>query len=151
MKLEEIAAKDIGLQENPRGSNKGKDLEKFFRATDLDQPDGYPWCAAAVSFWVQQYIRANKLAIKEPRIAGVIFFREWAQRNGLTISSKPKPGAIVVFMFSHIGVVEALKPDGGITTIEGNTNDDGSREGYRVCRRGRVMSECKFFIHLPTP
>ena len=148
MKLAEIAAKDIGLQESPRGSNKGKDLEKFFRATDLDG-DGWPWCAGAVSCWVQAWIKANGSKLKAPRIAGVVFFRGWAEKNGLFISTKPRAEAIVVFRFSHVGIVERVRPDGSVETIEGNTNDEGSREGFKVCRRVRPPRECAFFIYLP--
>jgi len=35
-----------------------------------------------------------------------------------------------------------------IHTIEGNTNDTGSREGYEVCRRVRDISKCKGFIRI---
>jgi len=31
-------------------------------------------------------------------------------------------------------------------TIEGNTNDDGSREGYEVCARRRGYSKTDFII-----
>jgi len=35
--------------------------------------------------------------------------------------------------------------DGGtIQTIEGNTNDEGSREGYEVCRRTRGRGRMDF-------
>jgi hypothetical protein len=145
--LSSIAAKDIGLCESPRGTNKGPALKKFFRATDLDG-DGWPWCAAAVSYWVQQWIKVNGSKIKPPRIAGVVFFRDWAKKNGLKISATPTPNSIVVFTFSHIGVVESTQ-GGSITTIEGNTNDGGSREGYAVFRKKRPLSECRLFIQLP--
>jgi hypothetical protein len=31
-------------------------------------------------------------------------------------------------------------------TIEGNTNDDGSREGYEVCRRFRSYQKTDFIL-----
>lgn len=40
----------------------------------------------------------------------------------------------------HIGIVENFK-DGVIYTIEGNTNDEGSREGYELCKRRRTLSK----------
>lgn len=152
--LSKIAAEDVGLEESPKGSNKGPALKKFFDADDLDG-DGYPWCAAAVSYWVQRWIAANGVKLKAPKIAGVIRFPEWAKANGLVITkTRPKPNDIVVFTFSHIGVVEAVQFDGegkfiSIDTVEGNTNEDGSREGYKVCRKRRPAEQCKVFLRLP--
>lgn len=148
--LSQIAAADIGLSEDPRGSNKGAQLTKFFKATDMDEPDGYPWCAAAVSYWTQAWANESGKMNFPPRLAAVSLFDEWADKHKLHMCSKPTPNAIVVFNFSHVAVVESVNPDGQtITTIEGNTNDDGSREGYAVFRKTRPLSVCKFFIQLP--
>lgn len=147
-KLSAIAARDIGLCEDPKGSNKGKQIQKFFDSDDLDEKDGYPWCASAVSYWVQQWIKENGSDLKKPQIAGVARFPVWAKAQKLRVSFDPRPNDIVIFTFSHIGVVESVD-DQKIVTIEGNTNDDGSREGWQVCRKNRKLSECKLFISLP--
>ncbi|EKT4520794.1 CHAP domain-containing protein, partial [Flavobacterium psychrophilum] len=47
----------------------------------------------------------------------------------------------------HTGIVEKVI-EKTIYTIEGNTNDDGSREGYKVCRRKRNIKTIKAFIRL---
>jgi hypothetical protein len=47
--------------------------------------------------------------------------------------------------WTHVGIVEASDPL-QITTIEGNTNDDGSREGYEVCRRKRGYTGKDFIL-----
>jgi hypothetical protein len=150
--LSQIAAADLDLGESPRGSNRGPELRKFFTADDLEidgKTDGYPWCAAAVSFWTQTWIKESGSNIKPPRIAAVRLFPSWADKNGLVSKVKgPKPNDIVVFTFSHIGIVESVKPDGSFVSIEGNTNDDGSREGYEVARRSREASEARLFITL---
>lgn len=56
----------------------------------------------------------------------------------------PEIGAVVVWDhgggMGHVGLVEALGPD-LLHTIEGNTNDEGSREGYEVCRRQRHVKD----------
>ena len=44
--ISSIAFEDLGLEESPRGSNQGPDLEKFFEADDLEidgETDGYAW------------------------------------------------------------------------------------------------------------
>ena len=61
-----------------------------------------------------------------------------------------KPGAIFIMDFGkgvgHTGLVVKVNKDGTVDTIEGNTNDEGSREGYEVCRRVRKLSSIKGFI-----
>lgn len=82
------------------------------------------------------------------------FLGIWAKSNGCLVFPrnseffKPQKGDIVVFTFSHIGIVESVK-DRMITTIEGNTNDAGSREGSAVARKVRVNSIIKCYIRLP--
>lgn len=45
----------------------------------------------------------------------------------------------------HTGIVEIVIGD-ILHTIEGNTNDTGSREGYEVCRKERNISNIKGYI-----
>ena len=46
--------------------------------------------------------------------------------------------------YLHVGIVEQAHSDGTMTTIEGNTNHDGSANGYEVCRRVRRIETCDF-------
>jgi hypothetical protein len=45
--------------------------------------------------------------------------------------------------WTHTGIVVNAS-DETFKTIEGNTNDDGSREGYEVCARTRGYSNMDF-------
>ncbi|MBI5805143.1 peptidoglycan-binding protein [candidate division TA06 bacterium] len=45
----------------------------------------------------------------------------------------------------HTGLIES-KGKGFLITIEGNTNDEGSREGYEVCRRRRDLGTEKLDV-----
>ena len=47
--------------------------------------------------------------------------------------------------WAHIGLVEAVQGD-TMLTIEGNTNDSGSAEGFEVCRRTRGIADKDFLI-----
>lgn len=55
----------------------------------------------------------------------------------------PKVGAIVFFQWpgmgriAHVGIVEAIRPDGSIVTLEGNTDAAGGRTGGRYMRKVR--------------
>ena len=48
----------------------------------------------------------------------------------------------------HAGFVSAVTGN-RIQTIEGNSNDEGSREGYEVCRHpgGRDIKTIKGYLH----
>jgi hypothetical protein len=43
----------------------------------------------------------------------------------------------------HTGIVVSVNADGSYTTIEGNTNEAGSREGDRVAVKVRNLSDAK--------
>jgi len=159
--LSEIAATYIGVKEtgNNRAGSSKKILE-IFEADNLSingKTDGYPWCAAFVSLCVQKLCKSSALygSLIPPREPSVNrFLNSWAkQHNCLIFKPNSKvftavKGDIVVFTFSHIGIVESN--DGiFITTIEGNTNDAGSREGVTVARKKRRPSIIKSVIRLP--
>ncbi|WP_062065248.1 peptidoglycan-binding protein [Cellvibrio sp. OA-2007] len=159
--LADIAAKYIGTKET--GNNKAGDskaLQAIFKSDSLvvnGVTDGYPWCAAFVSFCVQKLLNYSPFfpTIIPPREASVSrFLNIWAKNNNCLIfpaSSTiftPQKGDIVVFTFSHIGIVEGVNGR-MITTIEGNTNDAGSREGSVVARKIRISSIIKSYIRLP--
>lgn len=160
-RLAEIAATYIGAREtgNNRAGN-DKQMKEIFRADDLvidGKTDGYPWCAAFVSLCVQKLCRqsAHYVGLTPPREPAVErFLTIWAEENGCLIfrpdnsSLKPIKGDIVVFTFSHIGIVESNE-EGAVKTIEGNTNAAGSREGVIVARKRRNLSLVRAFIRLP--
>lgn len=131
--LADIASKYIGVKESgDNKAGKSKELLAIFEADDLATAgvtDGYPWCAAFVSFCVQ------KLLTNSPAFSGVVppreasvsrFLNIWASNNKCLVFPKdstlfsPAKGDIVVFNFSHIGIVEEINGK-MVTTIEGNT------------------------------
>ncbi|OFX28205.1 MAG: hypothetical protein A2X08_10510 [Bacteroidetes bacterium GWA2_32_17] len=61
-----------------------------------------------------------------------------------------KPGDIFLVSktptdWTHTGIITAIEGDSFIT-IEGNTNDEGSREGYEVCKRNRNFKKEKLDV-----
>lgn len=163
--LADIAVPYIGARET--GNNRmGTDprMREIFEAdrhTKHGTTDGYPWCAAFVSMCTQKLIRNNPMIyghVRPPYTAGVTFFlTRWAPANGCLIfqpndgQNVPAKGDIVVYTFSHIGIVRSVG-NGHIIAIEGNTNRQGSREGSVV--RGdkhRNFGKIRRFIRLPIP
>jgi hypothetical protein len=62
----------------------------------------------------------------------------------------PSPGSMFFLRggahgYSHVGIVVRRQGD-VIETIEGNTSDDGSPNGYEVARRFRRVSSCDYGV-----
>lgn len=154
-KVLEIATGEIGVREEPPGSNKGKRIGEYQRAVGIDP--GEPWCVAFVFFCFATAARAlkkrNPLDQAGCKTGSVLDLWNRARRakgiklllhdDALNDPSKVKPG--MVFLIStgggcgHVGFVASVSGN-RLETIEGNTNDGGSREGIGVFRRsGRTI------------
>ncbi|HRW40512.1 MAG TPA: CHAP domain-containing protein [Microthrixaceae bacterium] len=137
-----VARAQAGISESPPYSNRTKFSEWYGLIG--------PWCAMYVSWVFDQAgyrlppIRTAKGFAYCPDIVN------WAKRNGLwhDATVRPKPGWIVLFDFpgdgvnrpSHVGIVEAVLPDGRISTWEGNTSSGGGRDGGSVVNHFRRVS-----------
>jgi hypothetical protein len=162
--LAAIAESQCDLAESPRGSNRGAALTKFFAADDYHpggKDEGYPWCACFVSWCVQQFLRkasTHFAGVTPPRLAAAFDFKAWGAAHHAMIFTPlacrpgqlwPQRGDIVVFKFSHVGIVAAVNGrDRIFTSIEGNSNADGGRDGYAVVRHGRTFTPVREFIRL---
>lgn len=95
---------------------------------------GWPWCAVYVS-WLA--LKAN-VADLFPRSASCSYGVDWFRKKG-RFSAYPAIGAQVFYGKdggAHTGLVVAYDAN-TITTVEGNTNTDGSPEGNGVYLRKR--------------
>jgi hypothetical protein len=141
MKHLEIAISQIGVEEIPRGSNWGKDVKKYLASVGINFPAS--WCMAFVYWCVLQ--SGSKSLFKT---GGVLM--QWNKSVSLRVL-KPQVGDIFIMDYGkglgHTGFIEKVEGE-NINTIEGNTNDTGSREGYEVCRRIRKISACKGFLRI---
>lgn len=139
----QIAILEIGNQEIPLNSNWGVHVEKYLKSVGIDFPAS--WCMAFVYWCTEQAQPVNQLI----RTAGVL--KQWNTIDPKYRFTEPKQGDIFIMDFGkglgHTGFVE-FKDDIYIHTIEGNSNDSGSREGIEVCRKVRRISTCKGFIRI---
>jgi hypothetical protein len=146
----QIALDSEGVSEQPKGSNDGPEVRKYLRAVGL--PAGNPWCMAFVYWAVNE--AATKMQKQNPLIKTGHVLTQW---NNTTLRKLPKvskavqPGDIFIMSFGngtgHTGIVVSIAGN-MVHTIEGNTNDDGSREGYEVAIRSRPISSMLGFIQL---
>ncbi|WP_232830455.1 peptidoglycan-binding protein [Oceanicella sp. SM1341] len=114
--------------------------------------DDQPWCAGFVSHVLAQAGHALGLGAPIPRQVGVDALVADAKASGRFVAEaelgsadhragRLRPGALFCVRASaadwtHVGFVTEIAPD-SFATIEGNTNDEGSREGFEVCARSR--------------
>jgi hypothetical protein len=145
----EIASEQVGIRENPIGSNRGPKVDEYIRSLGLNPSSGsFPWCVAFV-YWC-----FNKASVNQGRnnpvfkTAGVhelwnksrnqAFVRRITSRQANNSFKLVQPGQIFCIDFGsgrgHVGLVESIT-NGKLVTIEGNTNVGGSREGVGVFRR----------------
>lgn len=133
--------------EDPPGSNKGYSVEQYLKSVGLGP--GFSWCAAFV-FWCFAKA-ATELGAKNPVVCTGGVIDHWRRAKpavkitalqALQNPSLVKPGCIGILLLDkhtgagHTFLVEGIKGK-ALTTIEGNSNNGGSREGIGVFRLSR--------------
>jgi CHAP domain. len=142
----EIATAQVGVEEMPRNSNSGPEVEIYLRSVGLTK--GYPWCMAFI-YWCTQKA-ALQIGEKNPlkKTGGVL---DQYNSRPLLVKKVPQPGDIFIIDLKeglgHAGIVDKVTGT-TIYTIEGNTNDNGGREGYKVSKRKRDIKSIKGFLRL---
>lgn len=139
-----IAAKEVGVREIGN-TNTGRRVREYQDADTLGGT-GYPWCASFVSWVLKQAKVENWLYT-----ASCDFILDWARRNNL-ISKSPQAGDVFLLLSAsnpndaiHTGFVESVEAN-KFTTLEGNTNTDGSANGNGVYRLKRTNSARYVFV-----
>lgn len=152
-----IAETQLGTQEDSKHTNAGDAILKYQRATSL-AGQGWPWCAAFVDWCCEQlWAKHPELGRKMPRpdTASAFGLIDWGRKQNCTVftgapnSLLAQRGDLVVYTFSHCGIVSKIKGTDGFEAIEGNSNGDGSRDGYEVVRHPRNYGSVKAFIRIP--
>jgi hypothetical protein len=139
-----IALKEVGVKEQPPGSNRGPRVDQYQDADGLPGR-GYPWCMAFVQWAYRQAGRP----LDPAKTASVGFFLGWARGQGL-VTSKPLRGDVVCYQFDsnnwpdHVGIVSRVLPGGLILAVEGNTSITSDDNGGSVMLRTRRTSRCSF-------
>ncbi|HJQ20550.1 MAG TPA: hypothetical protein VJ867_09400 [Gemmatimonadaceae bacterium] len=149
----------VGMREEG-GDNRGQMVEMFLR--EVRQPPGEPWCAAFVhhvGYWshFDASVRASSWPL--PATASCAELGKYALVRRILVKDA-QPGDVfllfskVLGRFHHAGIVVSVDarypvigpgtPDtDGLwvcTTVEGNTNDDGSVNGNATLRKVRRIN-----------
>lgn len=140
-----VSAATVGAGETPPGTNAGPFVERVLGTTGNRAGD--PWCAA----WVAMVGRtALGDAWPVVRSASCVAIAEWAAAQQCRYVAQRVPAQVgdlfllhypALQRFAHVGLVIGVGADGRtITTREGNTSGAGSREGWLVAERQRVLT-----------
>jgi hypothetical protein len=156
-----VAGSQIGVMERPPGSNRGPEVDQYLAAVGLNARDGsFAWCAAFIYWCFREASTALSTANPAIKTAGALEvwntagtkgFRRVTCAEATDTPSLVQPGMVFVLatggVHGHVGFVKSVA---GVvlTTIEGNTNEGGSREGIGVFQRvgRRVNSINRGFV-----
>jgi hypothetical protein len=124
-----LVKKEVGVAEQPPGSNDSPRIAQFRQATAGSGVG--PWCAYFTSWAARE--AGVPLGDNGQGFGRVDDVYAWAQKAGKAVpntgDAKPQPGDLIVWD-EHIGVVESVGADGTINTIEGNSSDKVSTRSY---------------------
>ena len=153
--LLDVASEEVGIREQPIGSNRGPRVDQYIRSVGLDPAqDSFPWCMCFV-FWCYTQaatrIGTPNLVPKNGSVHGA--WQQSHNKAGVTVVTASaaqgnpalvKPGMVFFIdtgnSHGHAGLV-VDNVNSRLETIEGNTNDNGSSEGIGVFRRTRRRIE----------
>lgn len=163
--LVKIALSQVGVKESG-GNNNGPEVRKYQSATEL-KPASWPWCAAFTGWIIREWLKGKEntdwLSLKtltpeqwRPKTAAAFGYISWAKDRPATTKilsrkAKPQVGDLVVFDFSHIGIVTKVLSNGRFQAVEGNTSAKGGRDsetGDGVWLKTRSASLVRNYIRI---
>ena len=139
MTLPEIYLSQIGVRE-ATGKNDGPEVEMYLRSVKLGK--GYPWCSAFVAWSLDEAEIPHRINAWSPTAENRSNIVYQARR----FISEPEPGDVFTIWYNnlkrigHTGFHHQRLDNGMIVTVEGNTNEAGSREGDGVYKKYRRLN-----------
>lgn len=155
--IRQIYDSQLGVRES--GINRGLQIEQYLKYVDLAR--GNPWCAAFVCWVLGKagvenpktgwspglfpsgkviWDRGGKLKVESGKLIPQV-----QERGGIWSMKGPQTADVFGIYFTekkriaHVGFIDQW--DGTwLITVEGNTNENGSREGDGVYRKRRTVS-----------
>jgi len=141
-----VAIAEQHVAEHPRevgGANRGPWVRLYM---DGNEGDPWLWCAGFATYILEAAAKAHKQKSPLPRtfscdtIGMAALHAGTLDRNAIAATARAGDFFLIPktkFDWVHVGIV-AGSSNGVLDTIEGNTNDTGSREGFEACQRTRA-------------
>ncbi|NMO17508.1 peptidoglycan-binding protein [Pyxidicoccus fallax] len=146
------------LAQRPReigGENQGPWVRLYM---DGNEGPAFAWCAGFVTFCLQQAARSLGVPMPVERTFSCDLLAAFGREKGRFLSGPTaspdrtliRPGSLFLRRrtasdWEHAGIVTEVDEE-TFQTIEGNTNDQGDREGYEVCARTRGFKNMDFVL-----
>jgi hypothetical protein len=140
----QVAKTQLGVTE--QSGNRGPKIKDYLNSIGLDE--GYSWCAAFVFWCFRSASRSANIINPLPKTGSVL--KHWELTKAPKVKM-PRVGDIFVIDhgkgLGHTGFVKLVNVlDKTYTTVEGNSNTQGSRTGGMVCSNTRKIADAKGFI-----
>lgn len=139
---------NLGVEEIPRGSNWGKYVKIYLKSVGINYPAS--WCAAFVYYRIKTAAKELGITTNFIKTASCQAIYQWAKKNGHILDA-PKDGCVFLqwhkelHRYAHTGFVKTYDATKNtFVSIEGNSNSDGSREGYCVASNKRPNKPGKY-------
>jgi hypothetical protein len=142
----------LGYKESPSGSNNSHFGEWYGM-------NYQPWCAMAVTHWFEvegggspSFARGSAYSY-----CPYVLHDAQADRGGLSVTTSPIPGDVVLFDWDHDGAPDHIGifedgDSGSFKSIEGNTSTSNNSNGGEVMRRTRKATDAKItFVRVEEP
>jgi len=134
----EYAKTQIGVHEEPPGSNAGPQVDAYL--ADVGLGPGESWCLSFVHYSFDQAAKALKVPNPLLKTGSCSALYEWAAANGKLVSDSGdvQPGDIGLVIGGPTGhrhavfVLRGIDGTNRCETIEGNSNTQGSADGEAV-------------------
>lgn len=147
-KVVETALKYVG-QKEMTGNVFSNDSDFGKKLHAVGQKDGDPWCALFCELvfkeaYPERFAELDKLF----SASAVQTYKNFTRGGGYMENNLPKEANLVIWQMykdgkpqwqGHAGIVYQLKSTWEFTSIEGNTNEAGSREGVTVAIKDRKV------------
>jgi hypothetical protein len=141
-----VAKSYIG-QEEIRENQGFKDANFEKKMDSVGWYKSAPWCAfLAKLIWQEAFVtldvKGEALVKKYGSGSALTSYHNYAESPEFHVSQTPTIGSLVIWKegngpAGHAGIVVGIPNATTVQTIEGNTNTDGSREGYIVAVKTR--------------
>lgn len=145
-----IAKSYVGITETPNNSGfKDKTFEKKIK--EVGWSKSMAWCSYFGELVWKEAYHINAEIVK--RIDELCNGSATATYKNFDVNQLfecnaevPKVGAMMVFRYGsdwkgHLCIVVQILGENEVLCVEGNSNDDGAREGYEVCLRKRKIKD----------
>jgi hypothetical protein len=146
------ATPPLGVVEIPLGSNRGPEVDAYLKFCKVAPPAW--WCAAFVTYQIHEAAKTLSIKPRWPKFAMCVDIFNWGTKHGLVMDTPLVPSVMLIpgdpnkgeRPYKHTGFVIAYDQQAGIiTTVEGNSNNNGSSNGIGVFSlRRRLKPGMKF-------